>query len=117
MAAYTEMVDGHPVSFNNSFGEPWIGGERFHSIPLQAQAECIKWCKTYLKPTKCANNRHTSYGLKHMLQRDTGIYITNDQFKDLMLTLGYKPVDSSQFNWTFCISESRLSKRSRNGGW
>lgn len=47
----------------------------------------------------------SSYGLKHIMTKATGIYVTNNQFKDAMLRCGFMPVDSAELNWHFCISK------------
>ena len=65
----------------------------------------MHWIKENIKPRKTPNYMHTSYGIKHLLQRDTGIYLTNGEFKDAMIKSGYDPVDSRWQNWAFCISE------------
>ena len=49
----------------------------------------------------------TSYGLKHLLEADTGIYMTNNAFKDAMLLSGYEPIDANKMNWQFRISMPR----------
>lgn len=46
----------------------------------------------------------TTYGLKHMLKRDTGIYISNNGFKDAMLRAGFEPIDASRTNWCYRIA-------------
>lgn len=45
----------------------------------------------------------SSYSLKHILQHDIELYLTNNQFKDAMLLAGYEPVDPDQLNWHFKI--------------
>ena len=47
-------------------------------------------------------------GIKHLLERDTGIYLTNNEFKDAMLQAGYEPVDPNELNWHY-----RISKKSK----
>ena len=66
-----------------------------------------QWIRDNLRPRKTPLYERTSYGIKHLLERDTDIYLTNDQFKYAMLTCGYIPVDPLELNWHF-----RLSKKS-----
>jgi len=40
----------------------------------------------------------TSYGLKHVYERQTGNYVTNGQFKGAMIHAGYLPVDPLDLN-------------------
>ena len=63
--------------------------------------------------------RHTSYGLKHYLEHDTGIYVTNNAFKDAMLICGFEPADPHELNWHYCISEKSPVFKLRNTarGW
>lgn len=67
-----------------------------------------EWIRSTCVAQKTANERHTSYGLKHFLEADTGIYLTNNQFKNAMLIEGHNPVDETELNWEFCISERKL---------
>ena len=39
-----------------------------------------------------------------MLERDTGIYMTNNQFKDAMLACDFLPMNERELNWHYCIS-------------
>ena len=63
------------------------------------------WIKTKLNRIKTPNYEKTSYGLKHILQRDTGLYLTNNEFKDAMLLCGYEPANPNTINWNYCISK------------
>ena len=55
-------------------------------------------------PRKTPLLSNSSYGLKHMLERDTDIYMTNNQFKDAMLACSFLPVNERELNWHYCIS-------------
>ena len=46
----------------------------------------------------------SSYGLKHKLEADTHIYMTNNEFKDAMFLAGYHPANPDALNWTWKIS-------------
>ena len=96
---YSRIIDGHP----NTDGDT----ELFLELPIEHQKAVLEWIKTELVPRKTPNFKHTSYGLKHYLERQTTdhIYMTNNQFKDAMLAAGYKPVDEKDLNWCYCISE------------
>ena len=58
-----------------------------------------------IMPRRTPNENHTSYGIKHILERDTGVYVTNNQMKDAMLGCGFEPRKVDELNWAFCISE------------
>lgn len=63
----------------------------------------LNWIVAHIAPRKTVNSRYSSYGLKHILQAHTGIYLTNNQFKNAMLMSGYMPEDQFALNWYFRI--------------
>lgn len=65
----------------------------------------LAWIRDNLYPSEHVYDGNTSYGLKHFLERATGIYMTNNQFKDAMLLCGFKPEDPDAFNWLFYIDK------------
>ena len=67
------------------------------------------WIDDNFHRIKIINNNRTSYGLKHILERDTGVYYSNDEFKGGMLELGYIPHDVNALNWRFNISEKSIN--------
>lgn len=62
-----------------------------------------EWIRNNIRPAKAILAGRTSYGLKHVLHSDTGLYLTNNQFKDAMLLAGYKPVNPNELNWRYRI--------------
>ena len=62
-----------------------------------------KWIKENIRGSRKIYKYSTSYGLKHILNNDTGIYLTNNQFKDALLLAGYNPVDPNELNWRYKI--------------
>lgn len=77
---------------------------------------CQKWISENLKQIKTPNYDYSSYGLKHLLQNDIGIYMTNDDFKTLMVRCGFPPVNPEETNWHFKISmKSPAIKKHRSG--
>ena len=77
----------------------------------------ITWLELNFYAIKTINKRHTSYGLKHLIQNDMGAYYTNDEFKGAMLKCGYISDNKNQLNWNFNVSEKsiiRICKRIRN---
>jgi hypothetical protein len=67
----------------------------------------LDWIRENLRPIKTPLLSRSSYGIKHLMTAETGIYVTNNQFKHAMLLCGYEPVDSHSLNWNY-----RISKRS-----
>ena len=66
-----------------------------------------EWIRENIRPAKEILAGRSSYGLKHVLHQDTGVYLTNNQFKDAMLLAGYKPIDPNELNWHYCIALTR----------
>ena len=108
----------HPVSGIDENGHPYsCGGLGFGGRP-QGRDEylldnlttlereiVLLWIEERLRPRKTFNDRYTSYGLKHRLEDDTGIYVSNNAFKDAMLRCGYVPRDEHELNWEYAISQ------------
>ncbi len=76
----------------------------FPALTKEDQRAILQWIQSRLYPRKTPNNWHTSYGLKHLLERDTKIYLTNNQFKEAMLMCGFTPVNPRELNWCFRLS-------------
>ena len=92
----TVIKDGKPATGNDT--------SLLTRFPENVQAAVKEWIRLYLTPTKKTPCPWTSYTLKHILERDLGLYMTNNQFKHAMLLCGYQPVDEHVLNWHFCIS-------------
>lgn len=80
----------------------------FTDLPEDKQTALIEWIDHNITPRKAPNLKHTSYGLKDFAERSIHYYISNNQFKDAMLRCGYKPVNPTDLNWSFRISEKSL---------
>lgn len=66
--------------------------------------EIGEWIKKNVKRSRSILKGHTSYGMKHMLEHDIHIYMTNNEFKDAMLLAGFAPVDPDELNWRYRIA-------------
>ncbi len=93
--------------------------ELITDLSKEEQEVVFDWIAKNIQPRKTENRRLSSYGLKHVLQRDTGIYITNNQFKDAMLLCGYTPVRVNELNWRYRISSKSkvFQPRYGRGAW
>lgn len=110
--ARATIKNGRPYTYGNGYGrdpKEWVDDELITDKSLEVQQKVFDWIKENIKPRKTPNHRHSSYGLKHYLEQDTGIYLTNNAFKDAMLLCGFKPVDETELNWEYCISEKPIS--------
>ena len=65
----------------------------------------MNWIRKNIIPRKTFNLTASSYRLKHYLERDTGLYLTNNEFKDAMLICGYTPYYENELNWHYRISQ------------
>jgi hypothetical protein len=78
----------------------------FDKLSPEEQLTLSSWVATYLEPIKSFNERHTSYGLKHLFESsEEGFYITNGAFKGAMLDCGFRVKDETALNWAFNVSE------------
>lgn len=112
--AKTKIKNGRPYSYGNGLSEStyskkWVDDELITDKSPEVQQKVFDWINENIMPRKTPNRRHSSYGLKHYLEHDTGIYLTNNAFKDAMLLCGFNPVDETEQNWEFCISEKPIS--------
>jgi len=89
---------------NNTINEP----EEYNKISITDKQTVEKWIKEHILSQKKPNNRHTSYGIKHLFEEDkenSGFYMSNGEFKGALLACGFKPVNEHIMNWKYCISE------------
>ncbi len=66
-----------------------------------------EWIRKNIRGSRSILHGYSSYGLKHLLEEDTGIYMTNNEFKDAMVLAGFQPVNPNALNWKFRISLTR----------
>lgn len=77
-------------------------------LPIEKQEQLILWCSNF-KPIKSFNQKHSSYGLKHLFeQSEHGFYITNGQLKAALIMTGFKIENIDLLNWHFNISENSV---------
>ncbi len=77
----------------------------FHVLDADIKVKIVRWCQTQFVATKTFNKAYTSYGLKHILERQDNTYLTNGQFKAAMLLAGFLCEDINELNWHFNISK------------
>lgn len=76
---------------------------------LDREREIIAvWCDQLVK-IKTINQRHSSYGLKHIFSA-SAFYVTNGEFKGAMLAAGFTPDDTTRINWCFNVSERSIKQ-------
>ena len=72
------MKDGRPYSIENGT----VDAALITAHPQQEIDAVFSWIDENISPRKTPLLSHTSYGLKHILESDIGIYLTNNEFKD-----------------------------------
>ncbi len=78
----------------------------FDELSEAEQEKVMAWIKANVLPKETPLNGHTSYGMKHVLQHRTNIYVTNNQFKEAMLLCDFYPVCIDELNWRYSISKA-----------
>jgi len=104
----SKIINGHPWSIGCADPHPDKRGEDaalMSDLPEDVQIKISNWIFGKLRKRKTPNYNHNSYELKHQIERELGIYLTNNQMKDAMLQEGFRPVKENELNWCFCISE------------
>lgn len=89
--------------------------DHFGSMDSEEQVKVLAWIRL-----NCMLGNHTcgcsSYGMKHILEHRTGIYMTNNQFKEAMMLLGFYPEEVNERNWSFYLSgNSPVLKTQKDG--
>ena len=97
------IKNGRPYTNENGFVDEALITE--HSDEEIAAVD--GWIRKNVRTGKKILHGHTSYGMKHMLEHDIGIYLTNNEFKDAMLLAGYQPVNPKDLNWKYRIELTR----------
>lgn len=87
--------------------------DEFLKLAEADREKCLDWVYAYCVPAMHYNTLRTSYGLKHLLESCTGVYMTNDQFKDMMLKQGFYPQKEKEENWVFKVKEEPLKLAER----
>ena len=94
------IKNGRPYTDENGY----VDDRLITDLPQDVQDTVMKWIRERIVPRKTVLHGKTSYGLKHLLERDTNIYLSNNEFKDAMMICGYEPHDPNRLNWEYAIS-------------
>ena len=71
-------------------------------------ARTVEWLRANIKPIKTINGRHTSCGLKHIMERHVGYYVTNGVFIAAALIEDYPVRFNDGPNPCFGMSEKSI---------
>lgn len=113
---YSEIIDNIPITRWCPFhdGKISIDNETMNDLDEDTRYTVLEWIKWRIVPAKKFNFHHSSYGIKHRLQEELNIYLTNNQFKHAMLMCGYLPKDENETNWIYAISDKSPCFHSEN---
>ncbi len=77
----------------------------------QEQRDALQyWIERAIQPALKADERHSSYGLKHEYEHETKLFVSHAQFKGAMLMAGYLPTEQGEQNWHFKIKPTYNDK-------
>ena len=62
----------------------------YDAIPDELKETILAWIGRRIRPASGLLYRLSSYNLKHMFSSDTGLYISNEQFKAVMIQAGFR---------------------------
>ena len=113
---YSEIIDNIPITRWCPFhdGKISIDNETMNDLDEDTRYTVLEWIKWRIVPAKKFNFHHSSYGIKHRLQEELNLYLTNNQFKHAMLMCGYLPKDENETNWIYAISDKSPCFHSEN---
>lgn len=97
------IKNGRPYTNENGF----IDGALITEHGDGEMAAVSGWIRENIRTGKKILHGRTSYGMKHLLEHDTGIYLTNNEFKDAMMMAGHSPVNPGELNWRYRIVLTR----------
>lgn len=110
---YTIIENGHPVTISGDDRDAFLMAD----LSDEKRAEAMDILRNWFEASTKTSLRHTSYGMKHWLEDAVGCYVSNNQFKDAMLSLGFEPSDYSELNWCFKVKPTKaLKKYLEDGG-
>ena len=75
----------------------------FKDMPEEKREKITAWIKANILQGKTVWKERSSYKLKHDIEHQIGIYMTNNQFKEAMLICGFEPVDAARLSWYYRI--------------
>lgn len=83
--------------------------ENIEPIEIQIQ-HCIRFIKSCCTITKTINRKRSSYFLKHIVERWSGTYISNEAFKTAARKCGLKSVPCGRLNEYYNIYVKKSKK-------
>ena len=88
----------------------------FRDLLPDEQRIARRWLEYNLETAKTVLPHHTSYGMKHVLERRTNVYMSNNAFKELMMLCGFFPAKADELNWRFAVKKTSPMFRCQTDG-
>jgi hypothetical protein len=85
--------------------------ERFADLPTDEQQTVLLWIRENVKHKRTTVPEWTAYALKHYMEWDNKLYVTNGAFKGAMQRCGFLPTDPDALNWEFYVSKKEHRRR------
>jgi hypothetical protein len=79
-------------------------------------AATVEWLQKHIRPIRTINLNHTSYGLKHIAEREIG-YIPNGVFVAAAIVAGYRYRRIDEPNVAFGMSEHSIKESAKRVGY
>lgn len=94
-------------------------GDEYHllDLPEEIQDLVLDWVFWNFLPAQKLYPHKDSNFLKSVLQKRTNIYLSNNQFKEAMLTIGFWPRDLKELNWCFYVQASSPAIKAQADGY
>lgn len=92
-----------PTKKLHSLEDPDFKGspEQWNFLTATEKDDLLAWCERKLE--RSTRYSHSSYGIKHQYQQDTGNYVYTGAMKAALEKLGYKPDKTRSFNWHYNV--------------
>lgn len=100
---FSMIRDGRPYTNENG----WEDNGLITDCSDDVKNAVDEWIRQNVRAAGKILPGRTSYGMKHLLEHDTGIYLTNNEFKDAMMLAGHPPVNAGEMNWRYRIVLTR----------
>lgn len=115
---FQKIMNDHPALRDEGY-DPLRAREdnEYHLMLANCVEEFVaarEWIAKNLLHSKRINPRRSSYGMKHVMERDIGIYVSNGVFIAAMLANEFRMEAKSGYNPSFNVREisvQRIEKR------
>lgn len=84
---------------------PGDGTLHFHVLPRERQELVIRWLDWNLIHTEEVNHGYSATEMKAILKDRTGIHLSEMQFREAMMHVGYMPEDEQAMEWYFRVDK------------